>query len=91
MKTVGAYQSGCRVLSDEDCVPLSLAVVSMCRYITWPKRENVKAGVASCLYKRSKEQEEYCNFEMMMIIALSACVGVSIRVSWCRRQRLVGK
>lgn len=44
------------------------------------KRE---AGVASCFYKWSEEQEEYCNFEM--IIALSACVGVSIRVSWCKK------
>lgn len=35
------------------------------------------------------EQEEYCNFEM--ITALSASVGVTIRVSWCRRHRLVGK
>lgn len=39
--------------------------------------------------KSSEEQEEYCNFEM--ITALSACVGVTIRVSWCRRHRLVGK
>lgn len=50
----------------------------------------MEAGVASLLFKkRSEEQEEYYNFEM--IIALSACVGVSIRVSWCKRHRLVGK
>lgn len=43
----------------------------------------LEAGVASCFYKWSEEKEEYCNFEM--IIALSACVGVSISVSWCKK------
>lgn len=38
-RTVGAYQSGHGVLSDEDHVPLSLAVVNMCRCITGRKRE----------------------------------------------------
>lgn len=77
------------VLSDEDHVLLSLAVVDTCRCISGPKRENPEAGIASCFYTWREEQEEYCNFEM--IIVLSACVGVSIRVSWCKRHRLVGK
>lgn len=48
MSTVAAYQSGRRVLSDEDHVLLSLAVVDTCRCTTGPKRETLEAGVASC-------------------------------------------
>lgn len=90
MRTVGAYQSGWQGAFWWGPRPLSLAVVDTCRCITGPKGEAMEAGVASLLFKkRSEEQEEYYNFEM--IIALSACVGVSIRVSWCKRHRLVGK
>lgn len=46
-------------------------------------REACVAGRFKKKKKRSEEQEEYYNFEM--IIALSACVGVSIRVSWCKK------
>ena len=52
MRTVGAYQSGCRVLSDEDHVPLSLAVVNTCRCITGTKWETLEVGVA---FKKKKE------------------------------------
>ena len=51
MRTVGAYQSGCRVLSDEDHVPLSLAVVNTCRCITGTKWETLEVGVA---FKKKK-------------------------------------
>lgn len=89
MRIVGAYQSGHGLLSDEDHVPLSLAVVDACRCITEPKRETLEPAFTNCSYKCSEVQEEHCNFEM--IIALSACAGVSIRVSWCKRHCLVGK
>lgn len=90
MRTVGAYQSGRRVLSDEDHVLLLLSVVDTCRCNTGPKRERLCRLVLPVAFKkRSEVQEEYSNFEM--IIALSACVGVSIRVSLCKRHRLVGK
>lgn len=52
MRTVGAYQSGHWVLSDEDHVPVSLAVVNTYRCITGPKREAMVAGVASCFLKK---------------------------------------
>lgn len=46
MRTAGAFQSGCRALSDEDHVPLCLAIVDMWRCITGWENERDCGGSA---------------------------------------------